>query len=354
MQLRFFAPVAFALTVAAGFSTSASAADPSGVWAKEDGSAKIEVTKCGRGLCSKIIWLAAPNDTRGKPLRDGRNENVSLRTRPIIGLSLFSRMAPSGANSWVGTVYNPEEGKSYADVTVTLVSSRQIVLRGCKMLFCREKIWTRTSAPEPVAPPAGDDDVRTIEVKAEPNATEPKAAEPKAEQQEARAQKPKSTIANAAYVPDVEQHAPQAYIAPGVVATTAKADPLPLSGEDVPSMMVMNKPAAETAAVATDGPAAMEAAAAEGAMPPVPVKKAKPKPQVAQKPAAPERVATTAPVGSAVIPVKPPVRVVQEPQERLPWQRPQGYAPSYMAPPSYLGSDQAPPPRRGIFGGLFR
>lgn len=349
MQLRFFAPVAL---IAAGFATSASAADPSGVWAKEDGSAKIEVTKCGRGLCSKIVWLAAPNDTRGKPLRDGRNENTSLRGRPIIGLPLFTRMAPSGANSWVGTVYNPEEGKSYTDVTVTLVSSKQIVLRGCKMLFCREKIWTRTSAPEPVAPPADADDVQTIEVKAEPNAIEPKAVEPKAEQLEARAPKPKSTIANAAYVPDVEPHAPQAYIAPGVVATTAKADPLPLSGEDVPSMMVMNKPAAMTAPAATDGPAAMEAEAAEGGMPPVPVKKAKPKPQVAQKPA-PERVATTAPVGPAVIAVKPPVRVVQEPVERLPWQRPQGYAPSYMAPPSYLGFEQAPPPRRGIFG-LFR
>jgi uncharacterized protein (DUF2147 family) len=311
MQHRLFAPVVLTtFLVAAGFSSQVFAADPSGIWAKDDGSAKMEVTKCGRGLCSKIVWLRDPIDSRGKPLHDARNENTSMRDRPILGLPLFSRMAPAGDNVWVGNVYNPEEGRIYTDVKVTLVSSRQIVLRGCKaMLFCGEKIWTRSQLP-PSALPQSEEPVE-IEAKA-PAATQ-------GPRMEAAAGEPE-------------------YIAPGVVATPTKTEPLPLSGEDVPSMMVMNKPA--PVAVGQGSPnngTAIEAAATEPT-PPLPVRAPderspqvaaeKPKPHVtAERPKAPARVATGAPIAAAAVRTeanpKPKVRQVeQEPQERLPWQHP--------------------------------
>ena len=143
MQHRLIAPVVLTVALAAaGLSSEALAADPTGIWAKDDGSAKMEVTKCGSGICSKIVWLQSPNDSRGRPLRDARNENASMRDRPIMGLPIF-KLAPAGPNVWVGPVYNPEEGRIYNDVKVTLASSR-LVLRGCKaMLFCGEKVWTR-------------------------------------------------------------------------------------------------------------------------------------------------------------------------------------------------------------------
>jgi uncharacterized protein (DUF2147 family) len=344
MQPRFFVPVALlALAGAAGLPAKALAADPSGVWAKDDGSAKIEVSKCGRGLCSKIVWLRNPNDSRGKPLRDGRNEDVSLRTRPIMGLSLFSRMAPAGPNVWVGSVYNPEEGKIYNDVKITLVSSRQIVLRGCKaMLFCGEKTWTRTSAPTP--PPAA-----TPPASEQPALIEAKGEEPKAVDEKVEAA-PTQSMANAASVPNVEQHAPQAFIAPGVVTTATKADRLPLSGEDVPRMMIMNKPAQVTGAAAPATAPAMANTAADTA-PPMPVERAKlqAKPQTAEVKSAgapaQSRVATRETAPAADPEAKPQVKVVQEPHERLPWERPRGYT------PSYVGFDEAaPPPRRGLFG----
>lgn len=307
MQHGFNAPVALTtLFVAASLSSAAFAADPTGIWAKDDGSAKLEVTKCGRGLCSKIVWLATPTDARGKPLRDARNEDASLRDRPIMGLSLFSRMAPAGPNAWVGNVYNPEEGRLYSDVQVTLVSSRQIVLRGCRaMLFCGEKTWTRTQLPPSAMPPA--EAPVEIEAKASPAPHEP-------------------AMASAASIPSVE---PQTYIAPGVVAISTKAEPLPLSGEDVPSMMVMNKPTLETVSPASPGKTPAVEAAATDATPPLPPRKqVKPqaKPEVAmEKPEAPARVATRAPMTDTAVPAetkpKPKVRqVVEEPQERLPWQ----------------------------------
>ena len=118
MKHRTFAPAIGALAalfLAAGVPSSASAADPSGIWAKEDGSAKMEVKKCGRGICSKIVWLRSPEDSRGRPLRDARNENTSMRDRPIIGLPLFANMVAIDLSTWQGSVYNPEEGKIYTD-----------------------------------------------------------------------------------------------------------------------------------------------------------------------------------------------------------------------------------------------
>jgi uncharacterized protein (DUF2147 family) len=329
MQHRLFAPVLTAI-LAAGFSAQAFAADPSGVWAKDDGSAKMEVSKCGSGICAKIAWLRSPNDSRGRPLRDARNENVSMRDRPIMGLPIF-KLAPAGANVWAGPVYNPEEGKIYSDVKVTLVSSRQLVLRGCKaMLFCGEKVWTRTSLPPSAAP--------EVEATEEVEAKAPAGNAPI----EAKATAPAETPASKAAA------APE-YIAPGVVATPAKQEALPLSGEDVPSMMVINKPASGSA----DNQATIAAGATEPA-PPAPARAPETpveQPQVAAaKPNQPAQVANQAAADEEAKPRAPVRQVQQAPRERLPWERPQGYA------PSYLGFDRAPPPRRplgGLFGGLF-
>ena len=53
MEDRVLAPafVLLAAVLAISSPSKASAADPSGIWAKDDGSAKVEIKKCGRGLC---------------------------------------------------------------------------------------------------------------------------------------------------------------------------------------------------------------------------------------------------------------------------------------------------------------
>ena len=44
---------------------------------KDDGSAKVEIKKCGRGICSKVVWLRDSKDSQGKPLHD----ELQLRPR---------------------------------------------------------------------------------------------------------------------------------------------------------------------------------------------------------------------------------------------------------------------------------
>jgi uncharacterized protein (DUF2147 family) len=397
MKHRTFAPAIGALAalfLTAGVPSSASAADPSGIWAKDDGSAKMEVRKCGRGICSKIVWLRDPNDSRGRPLHDARNENASMRDRPIIGLSLFSNMVPTDANTWVGNVYNPEEGKIYTGVKVTLASRNQIVLKGCKAwLLCGEKTWTRSklppteAAPEPIevkapaepAEPAAPEGQKPIEVKeteppamdmapkapmdmalkatmetaskppmdmapkpmpkpevpviaardpiAEPPApkpvAEPLAVEPSSEATTVEARVSVAPAKQRSTSPSASQHNA---VGLGLVTTPAnQPDPLPLSGDNVSSMMVMTKPAPVAAtpapAAATPEPEVNEASVAAAAEdPPAPPAAAKPKPKPRTLSADASESASAAGAPRVVKP-KPKVKP-KEPEEVLPWLRP--------------------------------
>jgi uncharacterized protein (DUF2147 family) len=161
--------------------SQAATADPTGYWYKPDAEreSKIQVFKCGAGksqLCAKIIWLKEPNDSRGKALHDIRNEDPSLRGRPIVGLTIFAGLMPSAPATWTGKIYNPEDGHTYA-ATLTMVSRTQITLRGCKAwLLCGEKQWLRTSPPPAAVPATAPEGTEQIEASATPNPAAPAAA----------------------------------------------------------------------------------------------------------------------------------------------------------------------------------
>ena len=172
--------------------SQAASADPTGYWYKPDAEreSKIQVFKCGAGksqLCAKIIWLKDPTDSKGKALHDIRNEDPSMRDRPIVGLTIFAGLMPSAPATWTGKIYNPEDGHTYA-ATLTMMSRTQITLRGCKAwLLCGEKQWLRTSAPPAAVPATAPEGTQQIEASATPAqpapaavATAPAAA-PKAE-----------------------------------------------------------------------------------------------------------------------------------------------------------------------------
>jgi uncharacterized protein (DUF2147 family) len=348
-----------ALILAAGVPSYASAADPSGIWAKDDGSAKMEVKKCGRGICSKIVWLRDPNDSRGRPLHDARNENVSMRDRPIIGLSLFSNMVPTEANAWVGNVYNPEEGKIYTSVKVTLVSHNQIVLKGCKAwLLCGEKTWLRSKLlPTETSPE------EPIEVKAPAEPAEPAAPETPIEvKAPAEQAQPATPVVEAAGEPVVEPPAPKPTPAPlaetasseartieagvsvapprqpglvsaasshhnavglGLVTTAiSHPEPLPLSGENVSSMMVMTRPAPipDTPESRANEARVESAAVEDDQRAPAPAPKPKAKPRTLSADASESADAGEVPHVVRPKPVAKPKP--KEPEEVLPWLRP--------------------------------
>jgi uncharacterized protein (DUF2147 family) len=336
MQDRAFVAALGALAAIFVSASYASAADPSGIWAKEDGSAKMEVKKCGRGICSKIVWLKNPEDSRGRPLRDARNENTSMRDRPIIGLPLFINMVAIDSSSWQGSVYNPEEGKVYTDVKVTLASRNQIVLKGCKAwLLCGEKVWTRSTllpsmvkpeqqepievkkpvVPEEPAPKAKPAPVieaaREPAPEAKPGAmapltvgTPPATAPVEARVLVAPKKMVKSTSPNSALKHN--------HVGLSLVTPSTSPDPLPLSGDNVSSLIVMTNPdvGSEPEITETNAHSTIEGNKAASALAAKP--KAKPRTQSAE---------AAGPAGAAHRVMKPKLKP-KEPNEVLPWLRP--------------------------------
>lgn len=312
--------------------SQAASADPTGYWMKPDAEreSKIQVFKCGQRktlLCAKIIWLKEPKDSRGRPLHDVRNEDPSMRDRPIVGLTIFTGLAPSAPSTWTGKIYNPEDGHIYA-ATLTVVSRRQILLRGCKAwLLCGEKQWLRTAAPEELAPVAPAEGTQQIEASVTPSsppaapsaaesvaAAEPVAA-PQGEMQamadpEAPAE-PQSTatLPLPAAMPVQELAAPAAAPAEynghsgyGFLNVSAGADDTArLSGENVPSMIIMTEPIAAEAVAPISGEPAAHAV-------PLP----EPKPKAKAKPIA---TAFAKPEPKTATPAKPAEQGAPAPQD---------------------------------------
>lgn len=315
---------ATAVLLASASQSQAASADPTGYWMKPDAEreSKIQVFKCGTGkklLCAKIAWLKDPLGRNGKPLTDVRNENTSLRNRQIVGLTIFTGLAPSAPSTWTGKIYNPEDGKIYS-ATLTVLSRTKILLKGCKAwLLCGERHWLRTSPPpeelKPTAPVEGTEQIEaSIKPSAPPAALA--AAAPSAEAAtpglpdrapapvEAQVvAAPEAPPAPPARQPDaVATVTPVALVSEEVVenvAPTAEYNwqqgygflSLPnapdtakqLSGEDVSSMMVMAEPVPAETEASNVAPAAAATATKSGepVAAPQPKPKAKPKPVIA-------------------------------------------------------------------------
>jgi uncharacterized protein (DUF2147 family) len=139
-----------------GIVPARSQADPSGIWLTQAGDARVQVSRCGSGICGRIVWLRDPIDSRtGQPQVDDKNANPALAQRPIIGLSIFSSMQQIAARKWSGRIYNADDGQTY-DANVTLQSAQSLEVQGCVGgVLCGSEMWTWfAAAPAPTPSPA--------------------------------------------------------------------------------------------------------------------------------------------------------------------------------------------------------
>jgi len=121
----------------------AQTAEPVGVWLTEKGDARIKVSKCGSGICGVIVWLKEPIDrATGQPQVDDKNPNPALRTRPVIGISLFIAMRPSAQGRWSGQIYNADDGGTYVS-HVSFAGGDALRVEGCVGMICGGETWTR-------------------------------------------------------------------------------------------------------------------------------------------------------------------------------------------------------------------
>lgn len=121
----------------------AAAADPTGEWLVEDGSARIRVEPCKGALWGIISW------TKNPPGKDENNPDPEKRNRSVIGMPILLNMERSEPNRWDGEVYNAKNGRTYT-AYISLVRKNVLRIDGCVLggLLCGGQHWTRVPAQE--------------------------------------------------------------------------------------------------------------------------------------------------------------------------------------------------------------
>jgi uncharacterized protein (DUF2147 family) len=113
-----------------------------GRWKTETHNAIVEIARCGASICGRIVTSDALRANPG--MKDARNSNVTLRSRPIEGMLFLTGFKPDADGVWSnGQVYNADDGKTY-NGKITPVGANQLKLRGCVFFpLCKTQTWTR-------------------------------------------------------------------------------------------------------------------------------------------------------------------------------------------------------------------
>ncbi len=126
MKTPTFATVALLLltVTAAGAQQSA---DPSGVWLRDDGNARVRIAPCGNDICATNLWIG--DTSKGEEAGD------------VLVMSL----KPKSADTLSGSAYDKKRDRTYS-ITVQ-VSDGALLTRGCILggVLCRNVRWK--SAP---------------------------------------------------------------------------------------------------------------------------------------------------------------------------------------------------------------
>jgi uncharacterized protein (DUF2147 family) len=123
-------------SILAAPAAAAADADPIGKWRVADGTAHVQISRCGGAICGKIAWMAEKGV-------DENNPDPRQRNRSLLGLPILSVEA-KGANQWSGTIYNAKDGQNYT-ANVALRSETVLRLEGCVTgtKICGAEDWTR-------------------------------------------------------------------------------------------------------------------------------------------------------------------------------------------------------------------
>lgn len=138
--------LASALLVALATTSAADTTDAQilGTWKTPKHDGKVVIEECGAAICGRVVdgreLRANPNQT------DVRNPDTSKRDRKILGLNILEGYT-GGPTQWTGgTVYDPQTGDSSKNSTLTLQSPNTLLVKGCRLVFCRSETWTKIAS----------------------------------------------------------------------------------------------------------------------------------------------------------------------------------------------------------------
>ncbi|WP_439617163.1 DUF2147 domain-containing protein [Shinella sp.] len=122
MKTPVFATFALLLLTVSAVGAQQSA-DPSGVWLRDDGNARVRIAPCGNDICATNLWIG--DTSKGEAAGD------------VLVMSL----KPKSADTLSGSAYDKKRDRTYS-ITVQ-VSDGALLTRGCILggVLCRNVRW---------------------------------------------------------------------------------------------------------------------------------------------------------------------------------------------------------------------
>mgnify|MGYP000450729032 CR=1 FL=1 len=131
-----------------------------GVWRTALNS-EITIMACPEGFCGHLSRIVVPEGLLSgaeaeaaaamapEDFFDSRNEDPTLRDRPMLGLQILTLWQGNQPYIYDGEIYNPEDGKTYSGY-LEMVGPDTVRLNGCVLfnVVCRGEDWTRVPAEE--------------------------------------------------------------------------------------------------------------------------------------------------------------------------------------------------------------
>ncbi|OHT21305.1 DUF2147 domain-containing protein [Edaphosphingomonas haloaromaticamans] len=112
-----------------------------GLWRSQDRGGTIELYNCGPAVCGRI--LDGPTLRANPDLRDVKNGDKALRTRPVKGLRVFDGFTGGPTQYKGGSLYDPESGWGTKTGYLTLKDPNTLEVKGCVAFFCQSEIMLR-------------------------------------------------------------------------------------------------------------------------------------------------------------------------------------------------------------------
>ena len=105
--------------------STATAADPYGIYVRPSTGGQVQFYDCGGKLCGKVVKVTDP------------------AKKDTIGKVILSGAAKTGENSWKGDLLNLDDGKTYTG-NLTVLNDKQLKLEGCALaIICKGETWQK-------------------------------------------------------------------------------------------------------------------------------------------------------------------------------------------------------------------
>ena len=138
--------MALAFTALAGGGALAQDPIAGSTFATEGGGAHVTFSEEDGELVGRFSWIRYQAET-GNTAIDENNPDPELRERPLVGVAMLSGFTQARKGWRGGTIYNPEDGKTYRS-SLALDDDDTLKVKGCVTVICKTQTWTRVAATD--------------------------------------------------------------------------------------------------------------------------------------------------------------------------------------------------------------